>query len=123
MGGTSPGGRVENNESLIQATAREVKEETGLDVDPYKILFIEDLISPRNRVVKIWFLCKLIGGQLVKTQGAVDEGIVEVGWYRKGELKDEVIYPSILTNTDWRMFLKDSWEVKYLESQVTDADL
>ena len=118
-----PGGRVEKNESIIQAAAREVKEETGLDVNPYKILLIEDLISRRNRVVKIWFLCRLLGGQLVKTQGAVDEGIVEVGWYYKEELKDEVIYPSILANTDWLMFLKDSWEVKYLESKVADADL
>lgn len=46
-----PGGRVEASESIIHAIAREVKEETGLDVNPYKILFIEDLISPRNRVL------------------------------------------------------------------------
>ena len=118
-----PGGRVENNESISQAAAREVKEETGLDVSPSKILFVEDLISPRNRVVKIWFLCQPIGGDLIETQSAVDEGIVEARWYRKEELEDEVIYPSILINTDWRAFLQDNWEVKYLESKVTDADL
>ena len=39
-----PGGHVENDESIIQAAVREVKEETGLDVNPYKILFIEDPI-------------------------------------------------------------------------------
>jgi len=118
-----PGGRVENDESITQAAVREVKEETGLDVDPYKILFVEDLLSPRNRVIKIWFLCKPIGGQLVDTQNAIDEGIVEARWYSKEELQNEVVYPSILTNTDWRMFFKDSWEAKYLESTVADADL
>ena len=117
-----PGGRVENDESIIQAVTREVKEETGLDVNPYKILFIEDLISRRNRVVKIWLLCRPIGGQLVKTQGAVDEGIIEARWYRKEELKDEVVYPTILASTDWRKFLEDSWEAKYLESKDDDAD-
>ena len=118
-----PGGRVENDESIIQAVTREVREETGLDVSPAKILFIEDLISQRNRVVKIWFLCRPIGGQLAKTQDAVNEGIVEARWYRKEELKNEVIYPSILANTDWRKFLEDSWETKYIESKAADTDL
>jgi 8-oxo-dGTP diphosphatase len=118
-----PGGRVENNENIPQAAAREVKEETGLDVNPCKILFIEDLISPHNRVVKIWFLCEPVGGQLRKTQNAIDEGIVEASWYKKEELKDEVVYPSILVNTDWQKFLKDSGEIKYLASNVADDDL
>ncbi len=118
-----PGGRVENNESITRAAAREVKEETGLDVSPDKILFIEDLISPHIRVLKIWFLCRLVGGQLAKTPSAVDEGIEEAGWYSKKDLKDEDVYPSILVSTDWQMFLKDGWEAKYLESEVADADL
>jgi 8-oxo-dGTP diphosphatase len=117
-----PGGRVDDDESIIQAVVREVKEETGLDVNPDKILFVEDLISRRTRMVKIWLLCKLIGGQLTKTQGAVDEGIVEAKWYRKEELKDEVVYPTILGSANWRKFLEDGWEAKHLESKDADAD-
>jgi 8-oxo-dGTP pyrophosphatase MutT (NUDIX family) len=117
-----PGGRVENDESIIQAVVREVKEETGLDVNPDKILFVEDLISRRTRMVKIWLLCRPIGGQLAKTQGAVDEGIIEARWYRKEELKDEVVYPTILASTNWRIFLEDGWEAKHLESKDADAD-
>ena len=59
----------------------------------------------------------------MKTQNAIDEGIVEARWYCQEELNEEVVYPSILVSTDWRMFLEDSWEVKYLESKVADADL
>ncbi|HEX9897244.1 MAG TPA: NUDIX domain-containing protein [Dehalococcoidales bacterium] len=118
----APGGGVEHDESIIQAVVREVKEETGLEVDPYKILFIEDMISRRKRVIKIWFLCKIVGGQLEKTQNAIEEGIVESKWYCKAELKDEVVYPSILINTDWHIFLKDSWETKYFENKDDDAD-
>jgi 8-oxo-dGTP diphosphatase len=35
-----PGGRVEEGEDLIQALIREVKEETGLDVEVGKLVFI-----------------------------------------------------------------------------------
>ncbi len=36
-GFTFPGGKVEHGESLVQSTIREVKEETGLDVDKLKL--------------------------------------------------------------------------------------
>ena len=118
-----PGGRVEDDESIIRAVTREVEEETGLDVKPCKILFVEDLVSPHSRVVKIWFLCEPIGGQLAKTQGAIDDGIVEARWYLRGELDDEVVCPSIIVDTDWSTFAESTWQTAYLESQVADAYL
>ena len=113
-----PGGGVLGNESINQAVTREVREETGLEVrpyKPYKILFVEDLLARRYRMVKIWLLCELIGGQLKNTQGAIDEGITEVGWYRKDQLQNEVVYPSALLSYDWGSFFKDNWKSKYLE--------
>jgi 8-oxo-dGTP pyrophosphatase MutT (NUDIX family) len=62
-----PGGGVLSNEGINQAVVREVREETGLEVNPYKILFVEDLLSRRHRIVKIWLLCKLNDGQLTNT--------------------------------------------------------
>ena len=116
-----PGGGVHNdNESVTQALTREVKEETGLEVSPYKLLLIEDLLSSRHRMVKIWFLSSTIGGQLEKTQGAIDEGIVEVKWYGRDELINEVVYPTVLMNENWELFFKDSWESKYLELKNAD---
>ena len=73
-----PGGAVLSNESLHQAVVREVREETGLEVSPQKVLFVEDLLSQCYRIVKIWFLCNLIGGRLTNTQGALEEGITDV---------------------------------------------
>jgi 8-oxo-dGTP pyrophosphatase MutT (NUDIX family) len=99
---------------------REVKEETGLEVSPYKLLFVEDLLSSRYRMVKIWFLCNIIGGQVEKTQGAIDEGIVEVRWYRRDELINEVVYPPVLMNGNWESLFGDNQESKYLELRNAD---
>lgn len=116
-----PGGGVHgDDESITQTLMREVKEETGLEVSPQKLLFVEDLLSSRYRMVKIWFLCNIIGGQVEKTQGAIDEGIVEVRWYRRDELTNEVVYPLVLMNENWESLFGDNQESKYL--QLRNAD-
>jgi 8-oxo-dGTP diphosphatase len=117
-----PGGGVMNNEGLNQAVIREVREETGLEVAPRRILFVEDLVSSRYRLVKIWFLCDLIGGQLADTQDARKEGITEVGWYRRDQLHDEVVYPPPLLTHNWNTFFKDTWESIHLEIRNADFD-
>lgn len=109
-----PGGGVEIEEDMQQALVREVLEETGLEVKPGKMLFVEDLLSQKYRMIKIWFLCSVVGGQLSKTQEAAVEGIVDVNWYSKDQLKNEVVYPSVILNSDWAAFNEKSWETKYL---------
>jgi len=115
-----PGGGVLSNESLHQAVVREVREETGLEVSPQKVLSVEDLLSQCYRIVKIWFLCNLIGGRLTNTQGALEEGITDVAWYRRDQLQDEVVYPPALLIYDWGAFPRHDWESKYLELRETD---
>lgn len=115
-----PGGGVEDDESTIQALVREVEEETGLEVSPGRVLFIEDLVSRKYRFAKIWFLCEPVGGQLMNTQGAIDEGIIEVGWYRKEDLKSETVYPPPIMDTDWQQFFEDNWETQYLDLRHAD---
>ncbi|MFH0898533.1 MAG: NUDIX domain-containing protein [bacterium] len=110
-----PGGGIHVEESLPQAVVREVKEETGIEVQPSKMLFVEDLLSERYRMIKIWFLCNVVGGQLIKTQEAQDEGIVEVGWYEKEQLKHEIVYPAILKEVDWDTFFSQEWQFQYID--------
>jgi 8-oxo-dGTP pyrophosphatase MutT (NUDIX family) len=115
-----PGGGALSNEGIYQAVIREVREETGLEVSPHKVLFVEDLLSRRYRIVKIWLLCNLVSGQLANTQGALEEGITDVAWYRKDQLQNEVVYPPVLLSYDWEAFSQNNWESKYLELRETD---
>ena len=79
----APGGGVEWDESVTHAVVRETREETGLDVHPGKMLFVEDMVSSRKRVVKFWFLCSVVGGELSVRREAIEEGIIEAHWYAK----------------------------------------
>ncbi|WP_433916915.1 NUDIX hydrolase [Streptomyces sp. NBC_01744] len=63
-----PGGKVENGESLEQALVREMREETGVDVEVGRLLYVCD--HTRAHVVHITFEARRVGGQV----GAVTEG-------------------------------------------------
>ena len=66
-----PGGWCDVNVSVGENTVKEVKEESGLDVRPRRIIAVQD----RNKhnqppyaygICKIFFLCTLLGGQFEK---------------------------------------------------------
>jgi ADP-ribose pyrophosphatase YjhB (NUDIX family) len=43
---TLPGGRVEPNEPLVEALAREVAEETGVRIADQKLLYVKQVLTP-----------------------------------------------------------------------------
>jgi len=68
-----PGGRVEPGETLEQALIREMKEETGLDVEPIRMLYVCDVAASDNTVLHITFLTKWIGGEITLPTNEFDE--------------------------------------------------
>ncbi len=61
-----PGGMVEYDERVEDAVRREMKEETGLDVEIVKLLgvYSEPGRDPRGHVVSTAFVLKRVGGEL-----------------------------------------------------------
>jgi 8-oxo-dGTP diphosphatase len=74
-----PGGRMEKGETPSQAIIREMKEETGLDVE------IIDMLGAKKSGITgsiiLWFLCRSGSGQLVP-----DDDLEKAEWLTKQQV-------------------------------------
>lgn len=81
-----PGGMVELGEELTEAVVRELKEETGLEVEPLEVLTVFDRIHRKGRRVKYHFVivdyaCRLKRGRLRPASDVLD-----ARWVRREDL-------------------------------------
>jgi len=66
---TLPGGLLEVGEPLLAGVVREVREETGLTVEPIELIELLDRIQREDERVRYHYviadyLCRVVGGQL-----------------------------------------------------------
>ena len=61
-----PGGGVELGETMQEALIREFKEETGLNINPGKLLFVHEHIEAPFHAIEIFFEIKSWQGKLIK---------------------------------------------------------
>ncbi len=79
-----PGGAVNTGETLRQAVAREMIEETGIQVEPVALVKILDRIfhDDQGRVmyhyVLVDFLCRFLGGELRAGSDAMDARFIPI---------------------------------------------
>jgi 8-oxo-dGTP diphosphatase len=61
-----PGGMVEHGERLTDAVVREMREETGLDTEPERLLgvYSDPDRDPRGHTVSVVYVMRVVGGEL-----------------------------------------------------------
>ena len=71
-----PGGRVETNETFKEAVIREVKEETGNEIEILKFCGVSQEL--KNSVCNMWWLGTPIGGELQTSCESLEVGFFDV---------------------------------------------
>lgn len=80
-----PGGKLEEGETLKEALVREMREETGAEVEVGRLLYICDNVAAH--VVHITFEARRVGGELgAVVEGADSRPIREVAFVKLDEL-------------------------------------
>jgi len=95
---------VVGTEDIFQAAKREVKEETGLDAEPVRPVYLEEFYEPTTRHIKTWILFEFKSGDIsVEAYEAVREHIVEARFFSEEELRIEPrdVFPSVLRDRIW----------------------
>lgn len=68
-----PGGKLERGETIEQGLIREMKEETGLEVEIVRMLYLCDVAASSNKILHVTFLLKRTGGGVELPSNEFDE--------------------------------------------------
>ncbi len=90
-----PGGGVDPGETMVEAGARELREETGYDVEVSRLVLLCEAIDPNpggRHIVNAVYSGVICGGTLAV---GVDKALREAKWLPVDELTTMLMYPPI----------------------------
>lgn len=116
-----PGGGVHPGEDIETAARREAFEETGLQIEPVRLLYVEQLLGRASGThhTKLWFLGEIAAADTGKPahvghDEAVTEMIVAAGFVPRAALAGKQVFPDLLLGRFWADLASGFGEVRVL---------
>lgn len=110
-----PGGKLEKGESPWQGVIREVKEETGLDVEIIKLIGVYS--KPNKDEIVFSFECKVLGGELILNDEAKD-----IKYFSLNEIPENTVQKQVERIKDF-FENKDKTILKIQQTEKSTIDL
>lgn len=107
-----PGGGVHLGETLHEALTREVREETGVEVEIGPLRFVRDYIAknhefaeedPNVHQVEYMFECRIVDGAALGRGSDLDKDQVGLDWLPVASLEEFRLYPKTIRPLIGRM--------------------
>ncbi len=113
---TFPGGKVEKDESFVESTIREIKEETGLTVSNLKLCGVKQFQTREDaRYVVLLYKTNCFQGELKSS----DEG--DVFWIKADEIDNyplandfRKMYEIFINENMSEFYYRKNWDIKLL---------
>lgn len=92
-----PGGGVDWGESTAEALIREYKEETNLDIDVDKFLFLSETIAPNKQkhVINLYFQVRVLKNSIEEMRIGNEKNLMDLRFITKEEIEEIKLYPNI----------------------------
>ena len=121
-----PCGYIDWDETLEEACHREVKEETGLDLDMDKIVFVDvdTNIYTKNQTIDHWYMCWADGKDFDLSKVETKDEILDLKWlkvakvYYKWELFNRTLYMDIYKKSIYNCY--GTWAFKTHKDKIIE---
>lgn len=98
-----PGGSLEGQESIFDCVQREAFEETGLQVAPKKIVYVQEFANAERHFVKFFIWCEANNTAVTLANREPEETFLkEARFMNATDMNGQTIYPPVLRDQFWQ---------------------